>query len=108
MSSPLDKLHNKYKSVALSHDTTAKLDHIRNNLVPDTSVSRAKALEILINEKGNKLKCLKKYSNLRKIMGLSGTTMDEEATKQMGEYAKNPKSYLKDVNEMMGKLKWLK
>ena len=45
----------KYKSVALSHETTKKLDYIRNNVVPNTSVSRAKALAILINEKGNKL-----------------------------------------------------
>ena len=43
----------------------------------------------------------KKYKNLVKIMGLSETTMDKEATKQMSEYAKKPESYLKDVNEMV-------
>ena len=44
---------------------------------------------------------LKKYSTLAKVMQLPGTTLDEEATKQMGEYAKNPESYLKDVNQML-------
>ena len=42
-----------------------------------------------------------KYKNLVKIMQLTGTTMNKEATKQMSEYAKKPKSYLKDVNEMV-------
>ena len=44
---------------------------------------------------------IKKYKNLVKIMGLPGTTMDKEATKQMGKYAKHPKNYLKDVNELV-------
>ena len=42
-----------------------------------------------------------KYKNLVKIMQLPGTTIDKEATKQMSEYAKKPKSYLKDVNGMV-------
>ena len=42
-----------------------------------------------------------KYKNLVKIMGLSGEVMDKEATKQMSKYAKKPKSYLRDVNEMV-------
>ena len=46
-------------------------------------------------------KKLKKYSTLVKVMQLPGTTLDEEAIKQMGEYAKNPGSYLKDVNQML-------
>jgi hypothetical protein len=45
----------KYKSVALSHDSCGKLDKIRKIIVPEVSVSRAKALDILINEKVKKL-----------------------------------------------------
>ena len=45
----------KYKSVALSHDSCDKLDKIRNVLVPEVEVSRAKTLDILINEKARKL-----------------------------------------------------
>jgi hypothetical protein len=45
----------KYKSVALSHESCDKLDKIRKIIVPDVSVSRAKALDILINEKARKL-----------------------------------------------------
>ena len=48
-----------------------------------------------------KTKKQNKYKNLVKIMQLPGTTMDKEATEQMGEYAKHPENYLKDVNEMM-------
>jgi len=53
MSKANKKLQKKYKSVALSHETIKKLEHIRNNVVPNTTVSRAKALEILINKKGD-------------------------------------------------------
>jgi hypothetical protein len=45
----------KYKSVALSHDSCNKLDKIRRVVVPEVEVSRAKALDILINEKARKL-----------------------------------------------------
>jgi hypothetical protein len=45
----------KYKSVALSHTSCDKLDRIRKVIVPEVSVSRAKALDILINEKARKL-----------------------------------------------------
>lgn len=45
----------KYKSVALSHKSCDKLDKIRKIIVPEVSVSRAKALDILINEKARKL-----------------------------------------------------
>ena len=45
----------KYKSVALSHTSCDKLDKIRKVIVPEVSVSRAKALDILINEKARKL-----------------------------------------------------
>jgi hypothetical protein len=45
----------KYKSVALSHSSCDKIDKIRKIIVPEVSVSRAKALDILINEKVRKL-----------------------------------------------------
>ena len=45
----------KYKSVALSQDSCSKLDKIRRVVVPEVEVSRAKALDILINEKARKL-----------------------------------------------------
>ena len=45
----------KYKSVALSHEDCDKLDKIRAVIVPGVSVSRAKALGVLINEKARKL-----------------------------------------------------
>jgi hypothetical protein len=45
----------KYKSVALSHQSCDKLDKIRKVIVPEVSVSRAKALDIIINEKVKKL-----------------------------------------------------
>ena len=45
----------KYKSVALSHDSCEKLDKISKVIVPLTRVSRAKALDIIINEKVRKL-----------------------------------------------------
>ena len=41
----------KYKSVALSHSSCEKLDKIRKLIVPLVEVSRAKALDVLINEK---------------------------------------------------------
>jgi hypothetical protein len=45
----------KYKSVALSHTSCNKLDKIRKVIVPEVQVSRAKALDIIINEKVRKL-----------------------------------------------------
>ena len=45
----------KYKSVALSHESCNKLDKIRKIIVPEVHVSRAKALDIIINEKVRKL-----------------------------------------------------
>jgi hypothetical protein len=45
----------KYKSVALSHSSCDKLDKIRKVIVPEVQVSRAKALDIIINEKARKL-----------------------------------------------------
>ena len=45
----------KYKSVALSHTSCDKLDKIRKVIVHEVSVSRAKALDIIINEKVRKM-----------------------------------------------------
>lgn len=45
----------KYKSVALSHVSCEKLDRIRKIIVPLIEVSRAKTLDILINEKAKTL-----------------------------------------------------
>ena len=45
----------KYKSVALSHEACEKLDKICKVIVPTVKVSRAKALELIINEKVGKL-----------------------------------------------------
>lgn len=45
----------KYKSVALSHEACSKLDKIRKIIIPEIHVSRAKTLDILINEKVRKL-----------------------------------------------------
>jgi hypothetical protein len=45
----------KYKSVALSHQSCEKLDKICQLIIPTVKVSRAKALELIINEKVRKL-----------------------------------------------------
>jgi hypothetical protein len=45
----------KYKSVALSHKSCDKLDKIRKVIVPEVQVSRAKALDIIINKEVKKL-----------------------------------------------------
>ena len=45
----------KSKSVALTHEVCDKLDKVRKVIVPTITVSRAKALEIIINEKARKL-----------------------------------------------------
>ena len=53
----------KYKSVALSHEACNKLDKIRKVIVPLIEVSRAKTLDILINEKARKLNGKLKFKN---------------------------------------------
>ena len=46
----------KYKNVSLSHDTYNLIDMMRKNmLVPNTIVSRAQVINILVNEKAKKL-----------------------------------------------------
>ena len=41
----------KYKNVSLSNDTYTKLDSLRRVIVPNTIVSRAQTVNILVNEK---------------------------------------------------------
>ena len=45
----------KYKSVALSHSSAQTLDKIRRIILPGAIVSRAKTLDMLLNEKSTKL-----------------------------------------------------
>ncbi len=56
----------KYKSVALSHVSCAKLDKIRKIIVPLVEVSRAKTLDILINEKARILNGKLKPKNTKR------------------------------------------
>jgi len=45
----------KYKNVSLSYDTYHKIDKIRKVIVPNTVISRAQTINILVNEKAEKL-----------------------------------------------------
>ena len=45
----------KYKSVALSHSSAQTLDKIRRIILTGAIVSRAKTLDMLINEKAKQL-----------------------------------------------------
>ena len=45
----------KYKNVSLSKDTYTKLDNLRSVIVPNTTISRAQTVNILVNEKVEKL-----------------------------------------------------
>ncbi len=45
----------KYKNVSLSKDTYAKIDRLRRVIVPNTIVSRSQTVNILVNEKVEKL-----------------------------------------------------
>ena len=46
----------KYKNVSLSHDTYNLIDKMRKNmLVPNTIVSRAQVINILVNQKAKKI-----------------------------------------------------
>lgn len=44
----------KYKNVSLSKDTYTKLDSLRRVIVPNTVISRAQTVNILVNEKVEK------------------------------------------------------
>ena len=43
--------YSKYKNVSLSKDTYTKLDQLRKVIVPNTTISRAQTVNILVNEK---------------------------------------------------------
>ena len=45
----------KYKNVSLSKDTYTKIDKLRLIIVPNTIVSRSQTVNILVNEKVEKL-----------------------------------------------------
>ena len=45
----------KYKNVSLSKDTYTKIDRLRKVLVTNTVVSRSQTVNILVNEKVEKL-----------------------------------------------------
>ena len=45
----------KYKNVSLSKDTYTKLDSLRRVIVPNTTISRAQTVNILVIEKVEKL-----------------------------------------------------
>jgi hypothetical protein len=45
----------KYKNVSLSKDTYTKLDSLRRVIVPNTIISRAQTVNILVNEKVERL-----------------------------------------------------
>tara|TARA_Y100001937_G_scaffold69604_1_gene94924 strand:+ start:230 stop:409 length:180 start_codon:yes stop_codon:yes gene_type:complete len=45
----------KYKNVSLSKDTYTKLDKLRRVIVPNTTISRAQTVNILVNEKAEKM-----------------------------------------------------
>ena len=45
----------KYKNVSLLKDTYTKIDRLRKILVPNTIVSRSQTVNILVNEKIEKL-----------------------------------------------------
>ena len=45
----------KYKNVSLSKDTYVKIDRLRRAIVPITIISRIQTVNILVNEKVEKL-----------------------------------------------------
>ena len=45
----------KYKNVSLSKDTYTKIDKIRRVIQPNTMLSRSQTINILVNEKVQKL-----------------------------------------------------
>ena len=45
----------KYKNVSLSKDTYTKIDRLRKVIVPNTIISRSQTVNILVNEKVQKL-----------------------------------------------------
>ena len=45
----------KYKNVSLTKDTYTKIDRLRRVIVPNTIISRSQTVNILVNEKVEKL-----------------------------------------------------
>ena len=45
----------KYKNVSLSKDTYTKIERLRRAIVPNTIISRSQTVNILVNEKVEKL-----------------------------------------------------
>ena len=45
----------KYKNVSLALDTYSKVDKLRKVIVPNTTLSRAQTINILVNEKISKM-----------------------------------------------------
>ena len=45
----------KYKNVSLTKDTYTKIDKLRRMIVPNTIISRRQTVNILVNEKVEKL-----------------------------------------------------
>ena len=45
----------KYKNVSLTKDTYTKIDKLRRMIVPNTIISRSQSVNILVNEKVEKL-----------------------------------------------------
>ncbi len=45
----------KYKNVSLTKDTYTKIDKLRKIIVPNTVISRSQTVNILVNEKVEKL-----------------------------------------------------
>ena len=45
----------KYKNVSLSKDTYGKIDKLRRIITPNTIMSRSQTINILVNEKVQKL-----------------------------------------------------
>ena len=45
----------KYKNVSLTKDTYTKIDKLRRMIVPNTLISRSQTVNILVNEKVEKL-----------------------------------------------------
>ena len=45
----------KYKNVSLNKDTYIKIDKLRRTIVPNTIISRSQTVNILVNEKVEKL-----------------------------------------------------
>jgi len=46
---------NKYRSLAVSHDTYDKIGKIAKNLAPGVTLSRAQTVKVIVDEKVKKL-----------------------------------------------------